>query len=126
MNKRGEQLLIGTIVLIIINIIFIIILIVSVTVKGDPTSFYEETFAKQTALLINIAKPGTQLEINIDELIAKAHDNKQELIFRIDCEKNLVIVKALEKSGYEFEFVPILKKCDYKLDLENRKFTINI
>lgn len=127
MNKKGsENVILETVVFVVLNVAFLSLLILGVSRATDSANLSEEAYAKQTALLLDRAKPGTELQIDISELIAVAKKNKAEPIIRLNCNENLVYVKASQSGGYEFKYFSELNECDFNRDLQKRKFIINI
>ncbi len=106
MNKKAEELLYEELIFIILVIIFYVVLFLFTSRVGTGASFVEQTYAKKIGLLIDQSKPGTNIEIEINEVFEiadKNHFSRQETI-TISNEENKVIVRADEGKGYTFEF----------------------
>ncbi|MBU0907278.1 MAG: hypothetical protein KKD18_06170 [Nanoarchaeota archaeon] len=126
LNKKGERLITGTVIFVILNLTVIIVLIVAVSRSGSGASLSEEAYAKQIALLIDAAKPGTTLNIDITEIYLLARDNNINPNVFISCETNEVYVRAAPGQGYRFNFFTELKQCDFTIDNAKRRLTIRI
>jgi hypothetical protein len=104
-NKRGD-LLHEELIFIILVIVFYSAMIIFSTRAGSGATFVEQTYAKKIALLIDQGKPGTTIELEVNDVFSIADKNKinrQETI-TINNEKNNVIVKADKGEGYSFDF----------------------
>jgi hypothetical protein len=105
MNKKAD-LLHENLIFIILNVIFFVMMILFVTLKGSAIHIAEEEIAKQIALLIDVSKPGTDLEINLQDFFEKAEskDMRRERTVIIDNQKNIVIVKGSPDSFYDYSY----------------------
>ncbi len=110
MNKRGGllsrrrgNLLTENIIFIILNLVFLTILIVFVVSRSQNPAMMEEEMAKQIALLIDSANPGTIIKINVEDALSKAKNNNyaQNIVF---IQKNTVNVKLRDRGGYSYSF----------------------
>ena len=102
MKKRG-QILVENIIFIILNLVFLAILILFIYSKSGGEAVLEEKYSKQIALIIDSAKPGMTIHLNMEDAIKKAKDNKfKENIVSIS--GNIVTVKLREKGGYSYSF----------------------
>ncbi len=103
MNKRGANILTENIIFILLTLIFFAILITFIFSRTTSAVLIEEELAKQTALIIDSAKPGMIIKINVEEAIAKARsENYHENIIKI--KDNLVTVQLRDKGGYSYSF----------------------
>jgi len=107
MNKRGaENLVTGTVIFLILNLLFFIVLLVFVQSAGSNYSVHEQTYAKQVALLIDNAKPGMVVLVNIEELTKLAKENRKEVdkIVRLNQDESKVIVSLKGDRGYSYKY----------------------
>jgi len=101
-NKKGN-ILTENIVFILLTLIFISMLFTFITNMSSSTHLIEEATAKELALVISSARPGTEIQMNIDWLL----DKKQEAVEDtevIKIEDNDVIVKLGYNSEYRYGF----------------------
>jgi hypothetical protein len=104
MNKTGEVLT-ENIIFIILNLVFITILILFVASNSGEGAFLEEKYAKQIALLIDSAKPGMEIVINVEDALKEAKRNKVEgRIITVDNDRNEISVNLKGKQGYRYSF----------------------
>lgn len=103
MKKEGT-ILIENIVFIILNLLFITILVLFIFRQGNGAILLEQSYAKNIALIIDSARPVTEIKLNMEDAFKLAEKNgiKREDIVKID--KNLVTVKLSEKGGYQYSF----------------------
>ena len=107
MKKNGE-ILIETLIFIILNLIFLSILVGFILTKGDNLSLSEERYAKEIALLIDTAKVGDIIELNMEKVISESRKEGYagQIITISD---NIVQVKLSEKGGYSYSFFNSVK-----------------
>ena len=102
MKKRG-QILVENIIFIILNLVFLTILILFIYSKSGGEAVLEEKYSKQIALIIDSAKPGMIIHLNMEDAMKKAEENKLEEGI-VSFEGNTVTVKLREKGGYSYSF----------------------
>tara|TARA_Y100000310_G_scaffold180243_1_gene180142 strand:+ start:64 stop:480 length:417 start_codon:yes stop_codon:yes gene_type:complete len=106
MIKKRGQILVENVVFIILNLIFLTILILFIYSKSGSEALLEEKYAKQIALIIDSAKPGMDIVLNMEDAIEKTkkewgEDRIGEIV---SVEGNTVTVKLREKGGYSYSF----------------------
>ena len=102
MEKRGD-ILTENIIFIVLTLIFFTILIIFIFSRSGGAAIKEEELAKQTALIIDAAKPGMIIKINVEEYLALAEkENYGKDILTI--QGNLVTAKFRENGGYSYSF----------------------
>jgi uncharacterized protein (UPF0333 family) len=74
MKKRG-QVLIENVVFIILNLVFLSIMVVFLMRQASGGAIMQETYAKQVALLIDSAKPGMIMQLNMQNALKQAKQN---------------------------------------------------
>ncbi len=105
LNKKKGNILWEQVVFILIIAGFAFIIMTFVTRFGSQAAIREEIYAKQIAVAIDKAKPGTGLVIDISEIIESANKNKFGGDFvRIDNENKKVVVRVTTGKGYSFGF----------------------
>lgn len=116
-NKRGNEFLPEQIIFIVLNIAFFVILMIFIFKSSNGAIIYEQTYAKQIALLIDRAKPGTTLLLDIrDGMQVKDASKPVEQVIKIDNEKKEVIVSLGSSSGYKFKYF-----SDYGIEYSIKK-----
>jgi len=126
-NKRGD-ILIGDVIFIVLNLVFLTILIIFVVSKSNDASRFEELYAKQAALIIDSAKPGMIMHLDMKDAIEKAIDENQNIATLVTINGNTVTVKLSDKGGYSYSFFNDVNVNVYLDTLNNEQeyvFVIN-
>lgn len=105
MNQRAE-ILHEHVIFIVLNIVFFSVMLLFVYLQSSSVHLMEEETAKQIALIIDVAKPGTEVSINLKNFFEKAEKNGINRLnsIEIDKEKNLVFVRGSEDSFFEYGY----------------------
>jgi hypothetical protein len=118
-NKRGE-ILIENIVFIILNVVFLSILVLFLIKQGTGVVLLEDAYSKQIALLIDSAKPGTIIRINMEKGLDVAEEKGIPFDQIIFIDKNYLMVKLSEKSGVEYSFFNDVSVKSYPDELDGK------
>lgn len=93
----------STVIFLILNVVFFAAMFIFIAWAGTGVSVKEQIYAKQIALLINQAKPGTNITMDISELYAIAEKNKYNgEVVRINPDIKEINVKLILGKGYSF------------------------
>jgi hypothetical protein len=113
-GKKGD-ILVGDVIFLVLNLIFLSILVIFIVTKTNDTSRMEEQYAKEIALMIDSAKPGMTIHLDMTDAMKKAEDEKQDAanIIRIDNSANIVNVKLEDKGGYSYSFFNDVNATSY-------------
>lgn len=105
MNKKAT-ILVENVIFIILNLIFLGILILFIAKQASGAIVLEQNYAKQIALLIDSARPGTIMELNMNQAYEVSKKNKYpfDKIIHIDNKNNLVKIKLTSDSEYIYSF----------------------
>lgn len=103
MNKKGANILTENIIFILLTLIFFSILITFIFSRSGGAAILEEELAKQTALIIDSAKPGMIIKINVEDALEQAEKEKYKNNI-ITIQGNNVTAKLREKGGYSYSF----------------------
>ncbi len=105
MNTKAE-ILHENVIFIILNVVFFSVMLVFIYLQSSSVHLMEEETAKQVTLLIDAAKPGTDISIYLKDFFKEAEENGVERVrsIEIDKEKNLVVVRGSDKSFYEYGY----------------------
>ena len=110
-DKRGIDSLYSTIIFIILNLMFFVAMFLVVSRVESGASLYEQAYAKQIVLLIDGAKPGTMVSLNVNDFnkfIEKKLISENEII---SINANKVNTRLSRGKGYSFEYF-----SDYAID----------
>ncbi len=103
-KRRADEMLFPVIIFIMLNLIFCTIFLTFVYTYSTGASVYEQAYAKEIALLIDKAKPTTQIFLNFEKGFEIAKKNKISKENLVSGENNQVIVKLSNSRGYVFEY----------------------
>ena len=86
--------------------------------SGNREFVYEQTLAKEAALIIDNAKPTTIISLDITEFVEIAEKNKQpiENIVKLNKKENRVEVNLKKKGGYSYQYF-----SDYEVSVKTEK-----
>ncbi|MEK6935378.1 MAG: hypothetical protein AABW67_01185 [Nanoarchaeota archaeon] len=121
-NKKANITL-ETIIFILLNLVFFVVMLVFAYSSGDKEFVYEQTLAKEVALIIDNAKPNTIISLDIDKYADLAEKNKQhmEKIIQLNKKENSVEVNLKQKGGYSYQYF-----SDYEVSLKTEKTLLTI
>jgi len=104
MNKKAEEVLFEQIIFIVLNVVFFLILLAFVFNSASGAFVTEQFYAKQIALLIDAAEPGTMISLEITDAYNIAKNNNLDAQNIINIKDNNVIVKLSSSRIYAFKF----------------------
>ena len=102
-NRKGNILL-ENIILITLNVLFVIILATFLFTKTASAAVLEEKYAKEIALIIDSAKSGMAVFLEMEDAIEIAGKENIPVGEIITLNENVVTVKLSEKGGYSYSF----------------------
>jgi hypothetical protein len=126
MGRRGT-ILVENIIFIVLNLVFLAILVLFLFSKMGSAAVLEEKYAKQIALIIDSAKPGMEISLNMEDAVEKANDEGWKEQHIVSIQDNIVTVQLREKGGYSYSFfnnVELSKTFFYDYEGENYIFKV--
>ncbi len=117
-EKKGE-ILIENVVFIILNVLFLAILVMFLMKQGQGAVLLESSYAKESSLLIDGAKPGMIFTLNMGDGMEIAEENGIDFSDVVEVGKNYVIVKLTDKGGYKYTFFNDVNVSAYPDKVEN-------
>jgi len=102
-NRRGN-ILIENVIFIILNVVFLAILAGFIYKQGNGVTVLEQSYAKNIALLIDSAKPITEMTLSMEDAFKLAKKNKIPNEEIVTINGNIVTVKLSSDSGYQYSF----------------------
>lgn len=106
-RKKSDKgtILIENVIFIILNLAFITILILFIAKQGSGEALLEQAYAKKISLMIDAAKPGTEIFLEMSDAPGVSEDWWNENYANaVKVEENIVTVKLREKGGYSYSF----------------------
>lgn len=122
-NKKAN-ILTENLIFIILNLVFLSILILFLFNQMGSASVLEEKYSKQIALLIDSAKPGMVIDLNLEDAVKKAKSEKYEGDI-VKIIGNIVNVQLDNKGGYSYSFFNDVSVSMQKLNEKEYRFEIN-
>jgi len=104
MNKKGDEILFEQIIFIVLNLVFFLLLLAFVFNSASGAFVTEQFYAKEIALLIDTAEPGTMISLDITDAYNIAKNNNLDIQNIINIENSDVIVKLGGSRAYVFRF----------------------
>ncbi|MBU3913639.1 MAG: hypothetical protein KKB21_03960 [Nanoarchaeota archaeon] len=124
MRKRGlrkagsTDFLSSVIIFILLNVLFFSVMFAFVYISGSKARIYEQAYSKQIALILDGAKPGTNITLDLSKIYEVARKEKRfERMIILDSENNVVEVR-LQNSGEGYR-TKYFSSANIKI-LENR------
>lgn len=105
MNKRGMDVTYYTVIFLVLNLIFISSMLYFVYSSKNNRLTYEQLYAKEIALFLDIAKPGMEILLNFEKgfEISKENENDEKLV-EINPQTNEIKVKLGKEGGYLIKY----------------------
>ncbi len=105
-KKRGTKgaILMENVIFIILNILFLAILILFLSRQGQGAVLLEQSYAKQIALLIDSAKPGMTIILDMSKAKELAEKNGLEFKDVVHYSDNVITIRLSEKGGYSYSY----------------------
>ena len=126
MNKKAVNILMENLVFILLVLVFTTALFFGITRAGSSSILYEQMYAKQIVLIIDKAKPGTELELDTFEMQRLARKNNFDgNILSINNIENEVNVRLVNGKGYSYKYFSNVDVA-WNLDKEKRKLFLKI
>ena len=111
------------VIFIIVTITFFGILVFFLSALGTNDSSFEQTTAKNIALVLDNAKPDTEIYLDISEFLFRAEKNKFSPVIEIT--EGKVFAKLKEGKGYSFNYFTQFK-INYELNKDTRQLIIKL
>ena len=125
LNKKGV-ILMENVIFIVLNILFISILALFIYKQGNGAIVLEQSYAKNIALLIDSAKPVSELRLNMEDAMDLAEKNGVDREQIVKIENNIVTVKLNKNSGYQYSFFNDVDATAYPDIFPNKNYIIKI
>ena len=102
-SKKGN-ILTENIIFLVLNLIFLAIIILFLFSRMGSGAILEEKDSKQIALLLDSAKPGMEIHLNMEDAIEEAEKELDRISGLVIIDENIVTVKLQEGKGYSYSF----------------------
>jgi len=100
MKKKGSvDLLSAVVIFLILNVLFFSVMFAFVYISGSKARIYEQAYSKQIALVIDEARPGTIVTVDLSKVYEVARKEKRfDKMIILDAENNIIEVR-LQNAG---------------------------
>ena len=126
-SKKGQ--LLEELVYIIPSMVFFISMFYLVANYSEGKPVYEQAYAKQIALTIDKAEPGTFISLYLGELVDKSDGKRAYEIVNIDNNEKKVFVSLGKYSGYSYNYfndVNVIVKKEAELPSSKARYFLEI
>ena len=120
-SKKGN-ILTENIIFIVLNLIFLTILILFLFSRMGGGAVLEEKYAKQIALVLDSAKPGMIIHLNMEDAIEEAEKELDKISGLVVINENIVTVRLGEGSGYSYSFFNDVDATAYLDKTDNKGY----
>lgn len=120
-KNRKANILVENIIFIVLNVLFLTILVIFLFSKTGSAAVLEENYAKQIALLIDSAKPGMVIHLNMEDAIDEAGKEGWDIKNIVINNDNVITVKLRGKGGYSYSFFNDVE-VNVNQDVENKEY----
>lgn len=122
MNRRGDiaDLLPDQIVYLILLALFVVGMFAFIYKQQNEATKWEDYYAKELSKMINLAKPGDEIQINVQKASEVAKKNKYDSyseMFDFDNLKNRVCVRLSSSGGSCYKFYNDIDIVDIKVEV---------
>ena len=126
MDKKAINLMMETTIYIVLAILLFVGIYFSVSRVGSQAGIYEQIYAKQIALVIDNARAGTEVGLDIGGMLDVAGENSfTGNVINIDNEKSKVTVYLVEGRGYSFNYFNDAD-VSWSVDKDSRKLFLEV
>jgi len=120
-GNRGE-ILIESIIFIVLNLVFLSILLVFLSNQSNSMSTSEDFYSKEVALLVDSAKVGMTIKVNLEDALKIAEKNKIDFKDIMKFTDNYVNIKLSKNVGHEYHYFNNVNVSSYPIK-NNNKYT---
>jgi hypothetical protein len=120
--------LLETTIFVILNVVFAVVLSIFIFRAAYNAQVYEQSYAKEIALLIDAAKPNTDITLGMADAIStykKYHkqvpSNILDEVVKLDNLNHLVRINLADKNGYYYKYF-----SDYDIKFVSRGSVLQI
>ncbi|MEK6913512.1 MAG: hypothetical protein AABW47_02470 [Nanoarchaeota archaeon] len=124
-NKRGN-LIMSNVLSLLLNLIVLIAWIGFISSRGTEAIVLEQNYAKNIVLLIDSAKPITEMTLNMKDAFDLAKKNGVPFNETVRINGNNVIVKLSFGGGYKYSFFNDVDVTVYPDLLPNKNYIIKV
>jgi heme/copper-type cytochrome/quinol oxidase subunit 3 len=126
-NKKAVNLLAGTIIFLIANIVVFGFLFYFLATASTGTVVTEKAYSREIALIIDMLKPGTDVVMDVSALYdASERNGYSGTPVKIDYVTNMVYVQVSRTQGYGYHYFTKLEPGAVSWDDKNKRIEIKV
>lgn len=128
-GKKGDaNLLVEDVIFIVLNLVFLSIMILFLVLRMGNAGVLEESYAKEIALIIDSAKPGMIIHLNMEEgiKVAEKELGKENINDMVKITGNIVTVRLRKDGGYTYSSFNNVNVKSYLDTTNNKEFVFVI
>jgi len=103
-NKKGDVTLLNVIIFLVLNLVFVSVMFVFINYAGSRALIYEQSYAKQIALIIDNAKPEMAILLDVSEGLEVARGAEKDLSGAFVLKDGRIFVDLGRGGGYSYEY----------------------
>ncbi|MDP1728717.1 MAG: hypothetical protein Q8L27_00755 [archaeon] len=124
-DKKGQDLLAGNTIFVILTIIFVSLLLLFLARLGTGADIIEKTSVRQIALTIDSMKPGTEAVLYLPKLFDLANKNGvSSNLLDVDYENGKITAHAVSGNGNSFYYLTKLELGSVLINEQEKTVTI--
>ena len=112
-NRKGMTTLLVLVVFLVLVFSFVAIMVTFIDYSGSRTLIYEQSYAKQIALIIDNSRPEMAVLLDVSEGLEVAKKQDVDLSKSFVLKDGRVLVDLGRSGGYSYEYF-----SDYDIDLK--------
>lgn len=93
--------------------------------QSGSEAILEETYSKKIALLVDSAKPVTEIRVNMQDALKASKDNNFDFDKVVSIDQNSVHVKLDDKGGHQYSHFNDVSVSQYPETDSNNEYTGN-
>lgn len=127
-EKGDANLLVEDVIFIVLNLVFLSIMILFLVLRMGNAGVLEESYAKEIALIIDSAKPGMIIHLNMEEgiKVAEKELGKENINDMVKITGNIVTVRLRKDGGYTYSSFNNVNVKSYLDTTNNKEFVFVI
>ncbi|HLC78770.1 MAG TPA: hypothetical protein VJH92_06610 [Candidatus Nanoarchaeia archaeon] len=105
LHRKKGSMLTENVIFLVLNLTFFAIMALFILKQSSGSAYYEQAYAKQIALLIDSAKPGTQILLDFEKGVSSNQEWFNNNFQRaVTINGNIVEVRLSEGEGFSYSF----------------------
>lgn len=129
-KRAGENILPGTIIFLLLNILFFSMMLFFVYRAGTGSSMIEKKYCREIALIIDSMKIGTEADISLEQVFESAKSNgflnTGQNVFSFDFQNNTITIRTAKGYGHSYSYFTNVSNSQVLFDTNKKILIINL